>query len=102
MIRWIVMSLTLKLVRISTAPPKIPLGRPIVARVPGRDKPSLDMARPSLLGGGLDAAASGSALLVDADDEVTFEDLVARDAQLGGRVELVQHQGATVPAHKLL
>src|SRR5260370_32780395 len=45
--------------------------------------------------------SGGSTLLIDADNEVAFKDLVARDAQFGGRVQLVQHQSVAVPAHKL-
>src|SRR5262249_17522886 len=42
------------------------------------------------------------ALLIGADDEVAFAHLGARDAQILGRVELVQNQGVAVPADELL
>src|ERR1044071_1334015 len=43
-----------------------------------------------------------SPLLVDADDEVAFRTLGARDPQLLLRVQPPQHQGVALPAQELL
>src|SRR6266550_2712311 len=48
------------------------------------------------------ATSTASALLIGADDEVAFAHLGARDAQILGRVELVQDQCIAVPADELL
>src|SRR5712692_10209328 len=86
--RWIVMSLTAKVVGIRAAP------------LPGSGhcrrsyRAAGAMTNPRRLG--------RSPLLVDADDEVAFEDLRARNAQFLGWVELAQHQRIRVPADELL